>query len=53
VGAGKSLAESLIRYLDAPTAEGRAFRVDMRLRPFGASGPLVASIAAFEDYLER
>jgi glutamate-ammonia-ligase adenylyltransferase len=24
----------------------------MRLRPFGASGPLVASLAAFEDYLE-
>lgn len=47
------LGQSLIRYLDAPTAEGRAFRVDMRLRPFGASGPLVASIAAFEDYLER
>jgi glutamate-ammonia-ligase adenylyltransferase len=47
------LGQRLIRYLDAPTAEGRAFRVDMRLRPFGASGPLVASIAAFEDYLER
>ncbi len=47
------LGQRLIRYLDAPTAEGRAFRVDMRLRPFGASGTLVASAAAFEDYLER
>ena len=47
------LGQLLIRYLDAPTVEGRAFRVDMRLRPFGASGPLVASTAAFEDYLER
>ena len=47
------LGQRLIRYLDAPTLEGRAFRVDMRLRPFGASGPLVASTAAFEDYLER
>ena len=47
------LGQRLIRYLDAPTAEGRAFRVDMRLRPFGASGPLVASTPAFEDYLER
>jgi glutamate-ammonia-ligase adenylyltransferase len=47
------LGQLLIRYLDAPTAEGRAYRVDMRLRPFGASGPLVASAAAFEDYLER
>ena len=47
------LGQRLIRYLDAPTAEGRAFRVDMRLRPFGASGPLIASSAAFEDYLEQ
>ncbi len=47
------LGQLLIRYLDAPTAEGRVFRVDMRLRPFGASGPLVASTAAFEEYLER
>src|SRR5258706_10326023 len=47
------LGQRLIRYLDAPTAEGQAYRVDMRLRPFGASGPLVASAAAFEDYLER
>ena len=47
------LGQLLIRYLDAPTVEGRAFRVDMRLRPFGAIGPLAASTAAFEDYLER
>ena len=47
------LGQLLIRFLDAPTAQGRAYRVDMRLRPFGASGPLVASAAAFEDYLER
>ncbi|HLQ11815.1 MAG TPA: bifunctional [glutamate--ammonia ligase]-adenylyl-L-tyrosine phosphorylase/[glutamate--ammonia-ligase] adenylyltransferase [Steroidobacteraceae bacterium] len=47
------LGQRLIRYLDAPTADGLAYRVDMRLRPFGASGPLVASAAAFEDYLER
>ncbi len=47
------LGQLLIRYLDAPTSEGRAYRVDMRLRPFGSSGPLVASSAAFEEYLER
>ena len=29
------------------------FRVDMRLRPFGDSGPLVASLAALEDYLQQ
>ncbi len=46
------LGQAVIRYLDAATVDGRAWRVDMRLRPFGASGPLVASAAAFEDYLE-
>jgi len=43
---------TLIRLLDAPTPDGFVFRVDMRLRPFGESGPLVASFASFEDYLQ-
>ncbi len=42
----------LIRLLDAVTDAGLVFRVDMRLRPFGDSGPLVASFAFFEDYLQ-
>lgn len=42
----------LIRLLDAHTADGFVFRVDMRLRPFGDSGPLVASFASLEDYLQ-
>ena len=29
------------------------FRVDLRLRPFGDSGPLVVSLAALEDYLQQ
>lgn len=41
----------LIRLLDAATDEGFVFRVDMRLRPFGDSGPLAASFRFFEDYL--
>ena len=41
---------ALIALLAEPTAEGQAFRVDMRLRPFGDSGPLVTSLAALEDY---
>jgi glutamate-ammonia-ligase adenylyltransferase len=45
--------QALIRLLDAPTSVGQVFRVDMRLRPFGASGPLVASFSSFEDYLQR
>jgi [glutamine synthetase] adenylyltransferase / [glutamine synthetase]-adenylyl-L-tyrosine phosphorylase len=43
----------LLRLLGAPTDEGIVFRVDLRLRPFGESGPLVASFASLEDYLQR
>ncbi|HTY93342.1 MAG TPA: bifunctional [glutamate--ammonia ligase]-adenylyl-L-tyrosine phosphorylase/[glutamate--ammonia-ligase] adenylyltransferase [Steroidobacteraceae bacterium] len=46
------LGQLLIRLLEARTAEGYLFRVDMRLRPFGDSGALVASFGAFEDYLQ-
>src|SRR5688572_7584629 len=41
---------SLIALLAEPTDEGQCFRVDMRLRPFGDSGPLVASHSSLEDY---
>jgi len=47
------LGRDLIRLLDARTEEGFVFRVDMRLRPFGESGPLVVSIAALDDYLQQ
>jgi glutamate-ammonia-ligase adenylyltransferase len=47
------VGQMLVRLLDAPTPQGIVFRVDLRLRPFGASGPLVASFASFEDYLSR
>src|SRR5205823_714245 len=36
-----------------PAPEGFVLRVDLRLRPFGDSGPLVSSFASFEDYLPR
>ncbi len=41
----------LIKYLDEVTSSGFVYRVDMRLRPFGASGPLVISLDAMENYL--
>lgn len=44
------LGQRLIHVLNQPTAEGFVFRVDMRLRPFGASGPLVMSFSALEGY---
>jgi [glutamine synthetase] adenylyltransferase / [glutamine synthetase]-adenylyl-L-tyrosine phosphorylase len=47
------LGQALVRLLEAPTADGFVLRVDLRLRPFGDSGPLVASFASFEDYLPR
>jgi glutamate-ammonia-ligase adenylyltransferase len=47
------LGQSLIRLLDARTAEGFVFRVDMRLRPLGEPGPLAMNFGAFEDYLQH
>ncbi|MDH5600891.1 MAG: bifunctional [glutamate--ammonia ligase]-adenylyl-L-tyrosine phosphorylase/[glutamate--ammonia-ligase] adenylyltransferase, partial [Gammaproteobacteria bacterium] len=44
------LGKKLIQSLDQQTADGFVFRVDMRLRPFGAGGPLVASFNSFENY---
>ncbi|MCS6785451.1 MAG: bifunctional [glutamate--ammonia ligase]-adenylyl-L-tyrosine phosphorylase/[glutamate--ammonia-ligase] adenylyltransferase [Thiobacillaceae bacterium] len=44
------LGRRLIRLLDESTAHGRVFRVDMRLRPNGDSGPLAVSLAMLEHY---
>jgi len=46
------LGRRLIRVLERATDEGFVFRVDMRLRPFGPSGPLVSSFNALEDYYQ-
>ena len=46
------LAQRLIAALHQHTAGGQVFRVDMRLRPFGDSGPLVSHFAALEDYYQ-
>lgn len=46
------LARQLIKVLGERTGDGFVFRVDMRLRPFGTSGPLVLSFAALEDYYQ-
>ncbi|MDQ5850453.1 MAG: bifunctional [glutamate--ammonia ligase]-adenylyl-L-tyrosine phosphorylase/[glutamate--ammonia-ligase] adenylyltransferase [Pseudomonadota bacterium] len=40
----------LIRLLDEVTEDGFAFRVDMRLRPYGDAGPIVASYDFLEQY---
>ena len=45
------LGKRLIAAINELTADGFVFRVDMRLRPYGDSGPLVMSFAALEEYL--
>jgi [glutamine synthetase] adenylyltransferase / [glutamine synthetase]-adenylyl-L-tyrosine phosphorylase len=45
------LGQSLVRLLETATPDGFTLRVDLRLRPFGDSGPLVTSFASLEDYL--
>ena len=45
------LGRRLINLINEPTGDGYVFRVDMRLRPYGDSGPLVMSFAALEEYL--
>ena len=44
------LTQALITALTAPTAYGRLYEVDMRLRPSGRSGPVATSITGFETY---
>jgi len=44
------LGQQLIQALDPVTEDGFVFRVDMRLRPFGGSGPLALDFAGVEDY---
>ena len=44
------LAQSINTMLSSYTAAGRLYETDLRLRPNGASGLLVSSIAAFAEY---
>ena len=47
------LGQRVIALLDPVTADGFVFRVDMRLRPYGDSGPLVMNFSAFEAYYQE
>ena len=44
------LGKRVIQALGDITADGQVFRVDMRLRPNGDSGPLVCSLDGLENY---
>lgn len=48
----RKLGQLLIQSLDDTTAEGFAYRVDMRLRPHGKAGRLALSHAAMETYYQ-
>ncbi|MGB0764932.1 MAG: bifunctional [glutamate--ammonia ligase]-adenylyl-L-tyrosine phosphorylase/[glutamate--ammonia-ligase] adenylyltransferase, partial [Luminiphilus sp.] len=47
------VGQRVIKLLDAKTVDGFVFRVDMRLRPFGSSGPLVVNFNALEVYYQQ
>ncbi len=59
-GAGESnlhdhwtrVVRRLVATLETPSEDGFVWRVDLRLRPEGSSGPLVNSMAATERYYE-
>jgi glutamate-ammonia-ligase adenylyltransferase len=44
------LTQALLTAVTAPTAAGRLYEVDMRLRPSGRQGPVATSLASFRDY---
>ena len=46
------VGQKLIQSLDNTTIDGFVFRTDMRLRPYGESGPLVMNFASVEEYYQ-
>ncbi len=47
------LSQRLINALTAPTADGKLYEVDMRLRPSGNAGPIASHLSAFIGYHEE
>ena len=45
------VSRAMIQLLDPVTEDGFVFRIDLRLRPYGDSGPAAMSLPALEDYL--
>ncbi len=45
--------QSIAKLLGEITVDGYAFRVDLRLRPFGSAGRVALSFAAMEQYYQR
>ncbi|MBI3853349.1 MAG: bifunctional [glutamate--ammonia ligase]-adenylyl-L-tyrosine phosphorylase/[glutamate--ammonia-ligase] adenylyltransferase [Verrucomicrobia bacterium] len=49
----KRLAEMFIAEVTRMTSEGTLYRIDLRLRPEGDAGPLVRSLAGYENYYSQ
>ncbi|MDQ1329864.1 MAG: [glutamine synthetase] adenylyltransferase / [glutamine synthetase]-adenylyl-L-tyrosine, partial [Thermodesulfobacteriota bacterium] len=47
------LCRRLIKIIGATDYDGMVFRVDLRLRPYGESGPLIMSFDRMEDYYQE
>jgi glutamate-ammonia-ligase adenylyltransferase len=52
-GAAAAVAQRLRELLATPTAHGKLYEVDLRLRPGGTGGPLVTTPTGFRDYFNR
>jgi glutamate-ammonia-ligase adenylyltransferase len=48
--AAPRIVQKLIAILESRTREGYAYKIDLRLRPSGNSGPLVTSLEGFREY---
>jgi glutamate-ammonia-ligase adenylyltransferase len=46
------ICRSLVKILDAITVDGFVFRTDIRLRPFGDSGPVIMTFDGMENYYQ-
>lgn len=44
------LGQQIIQVVSEQTQEGQLFRIDLRLRPEGRSGPLTRSVESYENY---
>ena len=46
------IVRSVVKVLDAITEDGFVFRTDIRLRPFGDSGPMIMTFDGMENYYQ-
>lgn len=49
----EQIAKRLVKALHIVTVDGFVFRVDLRLRPYGDSGPLVMNVQAMQLYYQE